>query len=241
MPRISTAARDRRRYDVDVDLGGGRRLTGTVPRSTATAGLGHLLQARRQASTGVLDPPAGVDRSLSGPGLVRGVHRAAANAAGPPSGAHARAAGGPRRRRARVIWWRSTTPVAASRFRCRSRRPTRGPKPGTPAATRTQGGVQMELRQYPGENADPAHLRVWGRSKLDVLMQTVRPGEECDGEATRLGATPLDCGCRCSGRRGLPGPDASRFDLLGPLPARNPRRCWRPVPEPARRSRWPAW
>ena len=41
-------------------------------------GLGHLLQARRQASAGVVDSVAGVVRSPSGPGLVGGLHRPAA-------------------------------------------------------------------------------------------------------------------------------------------------------------------
>lgn len=45
-----------------------------------------------------------------------------------------------------------------------------------------------DTTSYPGENENPAHLRVWGRSKLDVLTQPLRSGEECDGETTRLGA-----------------------------------------------------
>ncbi len=42
---------------------------------------------------------------------------------------------------------------------------------------------------YPGENKQPAHALVWGSgSSLSVLLQPVRPGEEYPGEATRLGA-----------------------------------------------------
>jgi exodeoxyribonuclease V gamma subunit len=42
---------------------------------------------------------------------------------------------------------------------------------------------------YPGEDAAPAHVRAWGNNaRLDALMQPLRPGEECDGEDNRLGA-----------------------------------------------------
>ncbi len=43
--------------------------------------------------------------------------------------------------------------------------------------------------RYPGEDAAPAHVRAWGRNAgLDTLMQPLRPGEEYDGEDNRLGA-----------------------------------------------------
>jgi len=42
---------------------------------------------------------------------------------------------------------------------------------------------------YHGEDAEPAHERVWGtRARLDVLLGPPRPGEEVPGEGTRLGA-----------------------------------------------------
>ncbi|OBI69336.1 exodeoxyribonuclease V subunit gamma, partial [Mycobacterium sp. E796] len=42
---------------------------------------------------------------------------------------------------------------------------------------------------YPGENEAPAHVRAWGRNaRLEDLMQAPRPGEEYDGEDNRLGA-----------------------------------------------------
>lgn len=42
---------------------------------------------------------------------------------------------------------------------------------------------------YPGENEAPAHVRAWGRNaRLADLMRPPRPGEECDGEDTRLGS-----------------------------------------------------
>lgn len=43
--------------------------------------------------------------------------------------------------------------------------------------------------RYPGEDEAPAHVRAWGKNaRLRELMQPVRSGEECDGEDNRLGA-----------------------------------------------------
>jgi exodeoxyribonuclease V gamma subunit len=42
---------------------------------------------------------------------------------------------------------------------------------------------------YPGEDQDPAQVRAWGANAwLRELMQPLRPGEEVDGETHRLGA-----------------------------------------------------
>jgi exodeoxyribonuclease V gamma subunit len=43
--------------------------------------------------------------------------------------------------------------------------------------------------RYPAEDKDPAQVRAWGgQVPLRALMQPVRPGEECHGENNRLGA-----------------------------------------------------
>ncbi|GJF08053.1 RecBCD enzyme subunit RecC [Mycolicibacterium cyprinidarum] len=43
--------------------------------------------------------------------------------------------------------------------------------------------------RFPGENAQPAHELVWGKhSDVSVLLTPVQPGEEQQGESTRLGA-----------------------------------------------------
>lgn len=43
--------------------------------------------------------------------------------------------------------------------------------------------------RFPGEDQAPAHARAWGKgAPLEELMAPVRPGEECDGEDNRLGA-----------------------------------------------------
>jgi len=43
--------------------------------------------------------------------------------------------------------------------------------------------------RYPGDDDAPAHVRAWGKgAPLDALMHPLRPGEGCDGEDNRLGA-----------------------------------------------------
>jgi exodeoxyribonuclease V gamma subunit len=50
-------------------------------------------------------------------------------------------------------------------------------------------GYRWRSDRYPGEDQSPAHERAWGKNaRLDDLMQPLRPGEECDGEDNRLGA-----------------------------------------------------
>ena len=102
----------------------------------------------------------------------------------------------------------------------------------------TRGGVRSGTPPIPGENEDPAHQRVWGMSKLGVLLEPVRPGEECDGETTRLGAYAARLWLPML--RATEGLVMEPFDLLGPLPAATPR-CSRPAPAPVRRSRSPGW
>jgi len=48
---------------------------------------------------------------------------------------------------------------------------------------------RWKTHRYPAEDQEPAHVRVWGKNApLDDLLEPVRPGEEFDGETTRLGA-----------------------------------------------------
>lgn len=50
-------------------------------------------------------------------------------------------------------------------------------------------GYRWRSGRFPGEDQQPASLRVWGRNApLSTLMQPVRPGEEYEGENNRLGA-----------------------------------------------------
>jgi len=58
-----------------------------------------------------------------------------------------------------------------------------GGDPEREAAFRWKSGM------YPGEDQDPAQVRAWGPNAwLSVLKQDLRPGEEVDGETHRLGA-----------------------------------------------------
>ncbi|OCB37856.1 exodeoxyribonuclease V subunit gamma [Mycobacterium malmoense] len=59
------------------------------------------------------------------------------------------------------------------------------------AAARHCGDDPLREAQYRWkyEHEEPAHVRAWGRNtRLAELMRPVRAGEECDGEDTRLGA-----------------------------------------------------
>lgn len=50
-------------------------------------------------------------------------------------------------------------------------------------------GYRWRSGNYPGEDQQPAHVRAWGRGAwLGDLMQPLRPGEEVAGENNRLGA-----------------------------------------------------
>jgi exodeoxyribonuclease V gamma subunit len=50
-------------------------------------------------------------------------------------------------------------------------------------------GNRWRSGNYPGEDARPAHVRAWGQgAPLEDLMQPLRPGEERQGEDNRLGA-----------------------------------------------------
>lgn len=67
-------------------------------------------------------------------------------------------------------------------------------------------GFRWKSGNFPGEEADPAQVRAWGQGAwLRDLMQPLRPGEEYDGETNRLGAyaarlwLPM---LRAEGRRG---------------------------------------
>ena len=190
---LAIAAHQHRRslpqaFDVDVDVGSGRRVTGTVPRVygdrlvTVTYSKldgRHLLESwirllaliarypEREWSAVCIGRP-----KRGGPPVERTL--------GPPEGQAADVLGDlvaiyDAGRREPI-----PLPLKTSYAWAEARHVRRQPEP--------KAAFKWNSAKYPGENEDPAHLRVWGRSKLDVLLQTVRPGEECDGEATRLGA-----------------------------------------------------
>ncbi len=62
-------------------------------------------------------------------------------------------------------------------------------RPGNDVAVRRDAEFKWLSNKFPGENDDAAHVAVWGSdAALDVLLGDPLPGEERDGEDTRLGA-----------------------------------------------------
>jgi exodeoxyribonuclease V gamma subunit len=52
-----------------------------------------------------------------------------------------------------------------------------------------EAGFRWRTGRYPGEDQSPAHVRAWGNgAPLSDLMTPLRPGEEFDSEKNRLGA-----------------------------------------------------
>ncbi|MEV3901703.1 exodeoxyribonuclease V subunit gamma [Mycobacterium sp. NPDC050551] len=190
---LAIAAHQHRRqptqaYDVDIDVGGGRRVTGTVPHvygerlvSVTYSKLDgrHLLASWIQLVALVARHP---DREWSAVCIGR------PKRSGPP---RERILGAPQVPAVDVVkdlvaiydaGRREPIPLPLkTSYAWAEARHTRG-------QPERQAGFKWNTSQFPGENEEPAHLRVWGYSKLGVLLQPVRPGEEHDGETTRLGA-----------------------------------------------------
>jgi exodeoxyribonuclease V gamma subunit len=65
-------------------------------------------------------------------------------------------------------------------------------RPGNDVAVRRDAEFKWLSNKFPGENDDAAHVAVWGPgAPLDVLLGDPRPGEAYDGETTRLGALAM--------------------------------------------------
>lgn len=186
------AARHRRRppqaYDVDIDLGDGRRVTGTVPRVYG-------------------DRLVWVTYSkLDGRHLLESWIRLVALTAQRASGWTAVCIGRPRRSGApkeRLLGPPEQSPVDVLRdlvavYDTGRREPIPLPVKTSYAwaeARYSRANAEQQARykwnsnKFPGENEQPAHELVWGKfTDVSVLMTPLRPGEEFDGETTRLGA-----------------------------------------------------
>jgi len=178
-----------RAYDIDIDLGGGRRLTGTVSPvygerlvSVTYSKLDgkHLLESwipllaliahdrnRDWSAVCIGRPKRGTEARLGGLGRPQG------DAAGVLRELVAIYDAG--RREPIPLPIKTSYAWAAARH-C-------GDDPAHEA------GFRWRTQRYPGEDQAPAHVRAWGRNaRLEDLMQPVRLGEECDGEDNRLGA-----------------------------------------------------
>ncbi|OBK30897.1 exodeoxyribonuclease V subunit gamma [Mycobacterium sp. 1165196.3] len=179
-------------YDVDVDLGGGRRLTGTVSPvygdrlvSVTYSRLDgkHLLESWIPLLALVAHDP-GRDWSAVCIGRMRrGTTTRVEGLGRPREGEDATeilrelvAVYDAGRREPIPLPIKTSYAWAAARHG--------GEDPVTEARYRWRSSDR-----FPGEDQAPAHVRAWGKgAPLDELMQPVRPGEECDGEDNRLGA-----------------------------------------------------
>ena len=176
-------------HDIDVDLGA-RRLTGTVApvygdRTVSVTysrlAAKHLLQAWISlVALGAQRPERGVGGVLRRP---RRQGRDQVRMFRPPEDATA------------VL--RDIVAIFDAGRReplpCRSRHRARGrrsaTRAATPAGTRTASGKARADTTF-GEDAAEAHVEVWGRKAplTTLLADKPRPGEEVDGEESRLGA-----------------------------------------------------
>ncbi len=190
------AGRRAEALDVTVDLGGGRLLTGTVPdvygdrvvrTSFSRVGPKHWIDAWVPLLALCASRPT---RSFSAGSVGRGA-----------KGRH----GDPDEPTGRVVWgpvaeapglladlvaiydagMREPLPLplrAGHEWGCKHRSP--------PAARIKAAEFKWKTGNYPGEDADPEQVTVWGpRCPLETLLaQMPREGEEIEGETTRLGA-----------------------------------------------------
>lgn len=179
----------RRALDVDIDLGHSRRLTGTV----APVYSNQLVTVTYS--------------NLDGKHLLESWILLLALAAHDPAGAWSATCIGRRRRSdqplVRLLEQPRDDPVGELRtlvelYDAGRREPLPLPVKTSYAwaAARHEGGdpirqagYRWKSDRFPGEDAEPAHERTWGRNaRLDALLQPLRPGEEYDGETHRLGA-----------------------------------------------------
>ena len=188
-----TAGMATRAVDVDVDLGGGRRLVGTVtdvydtrvvragysrlgPRHELEAWIAVL--ALEAAHPGRGWSAGAVGRAGRGEPPVRAAFPAPQDAAERVADLVAlydAAMSGP-------------IPMPLKTGHAWARRRLAG---GNDNACRFAAEQEWAPRngRFPGENAEAAHRFVWGEhAPIDVLLGPVRPGEERAGETTRLGA-----------------------------------------------------
>jgi exodeoxyribonuclease V gamma subunit len=184
---------DAQAYDVDIDLGSGRRLTGTVSPvygerlvSVTYSKLDgrHLLESWIPLLTLISQDPCR-DWSAVCIGRPKRGTTVRVEGLGRPHGPDHQAVEVLRElvaiydagRREPIPLPIKTSYAWAAARHC-------GDDPVPEAQYRWKSG-----ERYPGEDQAPAHVRAWGKNApLADLMQPLRPGEEYDGEDNRLGA-----------------------------------------------------
>lgn len=179
-----------RAYDVDIDLGAGRRLTGTVSPvfghrlvSVTYSKLDgrHLLQSWIPLLALIAHDP-GMDWSAVCIGRPQRRTTPRVEALGRPD------TGAVDVLRDLVAMYdagrREPIPLPVKTSYAWAQARLCGDDPLPAATSRWRSGDR-----YPGEDQQPAHERAWGRGAvLADLMQPLRPGEEQPGEDNRLGA-----------------------------------------------------
>ena len=179
---------DPKAYDIDLDIGGGRRLTGTVTGvfGTSTVSVNysklrdtHLLQSWIPLVALAAQRP-GVEWTARCIGRDPGGERVLQRLfAAPQQPAEALRA---------LVWLYDIgrceplpLPIKTSFAWAETRQRGRDPV--------WNATKKWAPKFYDGENAEHSSVRVWGpHTPLQVLLGPPRPGEEVDGEDTRLGA-----------------------------------------------------
>jgi exodeoxyribonuclease V gamma subunit len=190
--------RPARTVEVDVDLGGGRRLRGTVPDvygdrlvpvSFSRLGATHRLQSwiRLLALTATDDDRSWTAHTLGRPGNSRSRDPVGASLLGPLDDTAVGTLRDLVDLRDRGLCEPLPLPLKASLAYARSRR-TRA----TPDEAVVKAGWDWNDGRFEGEQSDAAHLRVWGpKAPLPGLAVAPGDGEAFDGETTRFGALAL--------------------------------------------------
>lgn len=186
---LATAAQEHRRadaqaYDVDIDLGSGRRLTGTV-----SPVYGERLVSVTYSK---LDGRHLLESWI--PLLALIAHDAVADWSAvcigrPKRGTIPRVEGLGRPHDDAVEVLRDLVAIYDAGRREPIPLPVKTSYAWAAARHCGDDPVQGARYRWKWEDEEPAHVRVWGRkAPLAALMQPVRPGEEYDGEDNRLGA-----------------------------------------------------
>ena len=211
--------RARRRTTSTSTLRGGRRLTGTVDaRLRRPAGRRGLLQARRQAPARVVGATARPGRRAPRPQLDRPDDRpGAARQPGRPAPARPGRRGAARP--ARATWSRlydRGPPRAAARCRSRPSFAWASAHARTGQDPEAEAVKKWKSSRYPGEDADAAHVRVWGEhADLDVLtdLPALRRAALVPPPRQRAGADvsdPNSCASPSTSSASCPRPDHDR-------------------------------
>ena len=197
---LERRTRPARSVDVDVDLGDGRRLSGTVPGvygdrlvpvSYSRLGPGHRLQSwARLLALSLAEPDhSWTAHTIGRPANSRSRDAHAVSLLGPVDPPTALAA----LRHLVDLADRGLReplplPVKASFRYAQMRRTQSSVDQARDKATRWD----WEDGAFPGEVSDVAHVRVWGpKAPLPGWDQPPRPGEEFPGETSRFGALSL--------------------------------------------------